>query len=505
MKVSGNVKKYILSIDQGTSSTRAIIFNKKGEIKGVAQEELTNFFPQPGWVEQDANEIWLSTLAVLSQLFIKSSIEPEQIEAIGITNQRETTIIWDQETGLPVYHAIVWQSRQSSQICEELLANNYSEFFFNKTGLPIDAYFSATKIKWIMENVPGVKEKAQAGKLLFGTVDSWLLWNLSKNKIHATDYSNAARTMLYNIYDLKWDQEILKLLDIPESILPQVMDSSHLYDVTNSAHFFGLEIPIAAIAGDQQAALFGQSCFEQGMSKNTYGTGCFILMNTGKQAVKSQNGLITTIAWGLNNEITYALEGSIFATGSAVQWLRDSLKIIDSSAQSEELANELVDNGGVYLVPAFVGLGSPYWDMEAKAAIFGLTRGSTKQHVSRATLESIAYQTKDIIDIMCQEANIKIKNLKVDGGAANNEMLMQFQADILATEIIVPTVNETTALGAAYLAGLACNYFSSLTDIENNWQMAKKFKVAMTAKTREKYYRNWKKAVNACRMFKEDN
>ncbi|MDL2211385.1 glycerol kinase GlpK [Erysipelotrichaceae bacterium OttesenSCG-928-M19] len=498
------MEKYILAIDQGTSSTRAIVFNKEGHVKAMAQQELTNYFPHPGWVEQDAVEIWLSTLAVLSQLFIKESIKPEQIKAIGITNQRETTVIWDKNTGIPVYNAIVWQSRQSSDICEFLIENNYQEIFQNKTGLPIDAYFSATKIKWLFDNVTGVKEKANNGDLLFGTIDTWLLWNLSKNKVHFTDYTNASRTMIYNIYDLKWDQELLDILEIPTSILPKVKDSSQIYDYTNPAHFFGLEIPIAGMAGDQQAALFGQACFEAGSMKNTYGTGCFMLMNTAHKPVKSKNGLITTIAWGLDNKITYALEGSIFVAGSAVQWLRDSLKIIDTAAQSETDAQKVADNGGVYLVPAFVGLGSPYWDMDAKAAIFGLTRGSTKHHITRATLEAIAYQTKDIIEIMCQEANLELKTLKVDGGATANSLLMQFQADILDTDIVLPTNSETTALGAAYLAGLACNYYDSLADIKNNWQINKEYHSKMTKPIREKYYRNWKKAIEATKLFKEE-
>ena len=380
------MEKYILSLDQGTSSTRAIIFNKEGIAVAQAQQELTNYFAKSGWVEQDANEIWLSVLGVLSQLFINSEIKPHQIASIGITNQRETTVMWDKETGIPVYKAIVWQSRQSASICDDLIARGYEKLVREKTGLPIDAYFSATKIKWIIDNVAGVKEKIADESILFGTIDSWLLWNLAKNKVHATDYTNASRTMIYNIHTLTWDDELLEMLDISKSILPKVRDCSYLYDYTNPAHFFGLEIPIGGIAGDQQAALFGQACFETGMMKNTYGTGCFMLMNTGNKAISSNNGLITTIAWGLNNEITYALEGSIFVAGSAVQWLRDSLQIIDNATQSEEYALEVRDNGGVYLVPAFVGLGSPYWDMEAKGAILGLSRGSTKNHLIRATL-----------------------------------------------------------------------------------------------------------------------
>ncbi|MDH6603507.1 glycerol kinase [Bacilli bacterium PM5-9] len=496
------MEKYILSLDQGTSSTRAIIFNKNGKVIDQAQQELTNYFEKPGWVEQDASEIWLSTLSVLSQLFINSKIKPEQISCIGITNQRETTILWDKETGIPLYKAIVWQSRQSAEICDELSQKNYANTFLEKTGLPIDPYFSATKIKWMIDNVSGVKEKIESGNVLFGTVDSWLLWNLSKNKVHATDYTNASRTMMYNIHELKWDDDILNILNIPKEILPKVCNSSHLYDYTNPAHFFGLEVPISAIAGDQQAALFGQSCFDEGMMKNTYGTGCFMLMNTGFKAIKSNNGLITTIAWGLDNKITYALEGSIFVAGSAIQWLRDSLELIENASQSEELANEIKDNGGVYLVPAFVGLGSPYWDMDAKGAIFGLTRGSTKAHLTRATLESIAYQTKDIVELMCEESKINLKKLKVDGGACANNMLMQFQADILNVDIDLPLSMETTALGVAYLAGLQCGIYNSIEEIKENYKVSKCYKAQMSDDKRNEYYQKWKVAINACQAFK---
>lgn len=496
------MKKYILAIDQGTTSTRAIIFDKRGKVIDMAQQEIENYFPQPGWVEQDANEIWLSMLSVLSQLFINSKVKPEEIDSIGLTNQRETTIIWDKETGIPIYRAIVWQSRQTSDICDNLIELGYEKLVRNKTGLPIDAYFSATKIRWILDNVPNAQQKADNGDLLFGTIDTWLLWNLSKNKKHVTDYSNASRTMIYNIYDLTWDQELLNILNIPKNMLPEVCCSSHFFDTTNPSHFFGLEVPLAGIAGDQQAALFGQTCFETGMMKNTYGTGCFMLLNTGAKPVISHHGLITTIAWGLDGNITYALEGSIFVAGSAVQWLRDSLKIIDDASESELYASKVVDNGGVYLVPAFVGLGSPYWDMDAKGAMFGLTRGTSKEHIIRATLESIGYQTKDIVEVMKQESMIDLKLLKVDGGATNNGLLMQFQSDILNVNIDVPTIKETTALGAAYLAGLATGYYKSLDDIKDNWLLAQKYTPKMVHSVREENYSNWKKAIKATRTFK---
>ena len=498
------MEKYILSIDQGTSSTRAIIFDKQGNIINMAQQELENYFPKPGWVEQDANEIWLSVLNVLSKLFVNNRVKPEQIQGIGITNQRETTVLWDKNTGRPIYKAIVWQSRQSADICDQLIIDGYQELITNKTGLPIDAFFSATKIKWIIDNIEGYKEKIESGNILFGTIDTWILWNLSKNKVHATDHSNASRTMLYNIHELKWDDEILNLLEIPKNILPKVENSSHLFDVTNSAHFFDLEIPIAGIAGDQQAALFGQTCFEVGMMKNTYGTGCFMLMNTGNEAITSNKGLITTIAWGLDGEITYALEGSIFVAGSAIQWLRDSLRIIDDAFQSEEYARKEHDNGGVYVVPAFVGLGSPYWDMDAKASILGLTRGSNKNHIIRATLESIAYQTKDIVQLMKEESNIELKRLKVDGGATENKLLMQFQSDILNVDIDLPSTKETTALGVAYLAGLKCGFYESLSEIQNNWQVAQKFQADMCDKMRNNYYKKWKLAIKATQLFEEE-
>ncbi|MEG0283558.1 MAG: glycerol kinase GlpK [Erysipelotrichales bacterium] len=496
------MKEYILSIDQGTTSTRAIIFDAQGKVIDIAQQELQNTFQHPGWVEQDANEIWLSVLSVLSLLFINSKIKPEQINSIGITNQRETTVVWNKETGIPVYKAIVWQSRQSSEICERLQDDGYEDIIKEKTGLPLDAYFSASKIKWLFENDESLYQEAQDGKLLFGTIDTWLVWNLSKTKRHISDYSNASRTMLYNIYDLKWDEELLEIFDIPSNMLPEVCCSSHIYDYTNPSHFFGLEVPIAGIAGDQQAALFGQICHEEGTMKNTYGTGCFMLLNTGKSAIKSKTGLVTTIAWGINNEINYALEGSIFVAGSAVQWLRDSLEIINDAKQSQDYAFNVSDNGGVYLVPAFVGLGSPHWDSDAKAAIFGLTRGSNKYHITRATLESIGYQTKDIVEVMKKESKIELRQLKVDGGATNNKFLMQFQSDILDIPIEVPANNETTALGVAYLAGLATGFYKSSDDFKKCSQNLKEYQPNMSNKVRDELYSNWQKAVKATQMFK---
>lgn len=495
------MKKYILAIDQGTTSTRVIAFNKQGEIIASSNQEIKNIFVKPGWVEQDANDIWLSTLSVLSHLFINNKIKPEEIVSIGITNQRETTVVWDKRTGIPIYKAIVWQSRQSDYICEQLKTKNYADLIHKKTGLLIDAYFSATKIKWILDNVEGAKEKAENGDLLFGTIDSWLLWNLSKNKVHATDYSNASRTMLYNINDLTWDQELLDILDIPQSLLPQVENSATFYDVTNPDYFFGQEIPITALIGDQQASLFGHKCLEPGEMKNTYGTGCFMLMNVGNKPIYSSNGLLTTIAWGLDNKITYAFEGSIFVAGSAIQWLRDELKIINSSSESEAKANQVKDNGGVYVVPAFVGLGSPYWDMEVKAAILGLTRGSNDAHIVRATLEAIAYQVKDIIELMQQESAIPISSLNVDGGASANNLLMQFQADILNASIILANHKETTALGCAYLAGLNNNFFEDFSQLKH-FQSRKIFYPKMNEEQRVTYYQKWLLAINCVRNFK---
>ncbi|ERJ11633.1 Glycerol kinase protein [Haloplasma contractile SSD-17B] len=491
-----------MSIDQGTTSSRAIIFNKKGDAISVAQKEFQQIFPKPGWVEHNANEIWLSVLAVIAESLVKGNIEPTQIEAIGITNQRETAVVWDKKTGAPIYNAIVWQSRQTSGICDELRENGYSDLFRDKTGLLIDAYFSGTKVKWILDNVQGAREKAEKGDLLFGTIDTWLIWKLSGGAAHVTDYTNASRTLMYNIYDLKWDDELLEILNVPKSMLPEVKPSSHVYAHTVTHHFFGQEIPIAGVAGDQQAALFGQACYTKGMAKNTYGTGCFMLMQTGDEAIKSNHGLLTTIAWGLDGKVEYALEGSIFVAGSSVQWLRDGLRMFNKASDSETYAKRVDSTDGVYVVPAFVGLGTPYWDSDARGAIFGLTRGTSKEHLIRATLESIAYQTKDVLKAMEEDSNIQLKSLRVDGGAVKNDFLMQFQADILGTSVDRPTVNETTALGAAYLAGLAVGYWSSKEEIAKSWKIDQTFNSQLDDDTRVSLYDGWKKAVNSTMTYK---
>lgn len=498
------MEKYILAIDAGTTSNRAIIFNQKTEIIGIAQEEFTQYFPHPGWVEHDANEIWLGVLSVMSSVLIKTKIKPEQIAAIGITNQRETTVIWDKNTGLPIYHALVWQSRQSSDICDELKAKGYEDLFRDKTGLVIDAYFSGTKVKWLLDHVEGAKEKALNGELLFGTIDTWIVWKLSGGKAHVTDYSNASRTLMYNIYDLKWDEELLKILDIPLTLLPEVKPSSYKYTKTAPYHFFNQEVSISGIAGDQQAALFGQACFSPGSAKNTYGTGSFMLMNTGEKGIKSNRGLVTTIAWGVDNKVEYALEGSIFVTGSAIQWIRDGLEMIHNASESEKIALETNDNDGVYFVPAFVGLGAPYWDDKARGALFGLTRGTSYKHIVRAALESIAYQTRDVLQAMEQDSQIKLESLKVDGGAVKNEFLMQFQADILGVKVERPIVQETTALGAAFLAGLAVGFWTSKEDVKKHWQIDKVFKPMCEENKREKLYKDWQVAVKSTQSFKPE-
>lgn len=493
---------YILALDQGTTSSRAILFDHQGDIVEVAQREFEQFFPHPGWVEHDANEIWTSVLSCIADVLRKAEIEPSQVAGIGITNQRETTVVWDKTTGRPIYQAIVWQSRQTEEICEELREAGYEKIFKDKTGLLIDPYFSGTKVKWILDNVEGARERAENGELLFGTVDSWLVYKLSGGSVHITDFSNASRTLMYNIYDLQWDDELLEILQVPKSMLPEVKNSSEIYAHTVDYHFFGQEIPIAGIAGDQQAALFGQACFDKGMAKNTYGTGCFMLMNTGEEAVPSEHGLLTTIAWSIDGKVEYALEGSIFVAGSAVQWLRDGLQIIESAAQSEELAMRIPSTDGVYVVPAFVGLGTPYWDSDARGAVFGLTRGTTKEHFTRATLESLAYQTKDVLDAMIIDSNIELKALRVDGGAVQNDFLMQFQSDMLDVPVERPIIQETTALGAAYLAGLAVGYWTDRDEIKAQWQNEKTFTSTFTDEQRAKLYDGWKKAVRATRMFK---
>ena len=498
------MEKYILSIDQGTTSSRAILFNQDGTIKGVAQREFKQFFPKSGWVEHDANEIWTSVLAVIAEVFNENDISPEQIAGIGITNQRETTVVWDKKTNRPIYHAIVWQSRQTQGICQELKDKGLEDKFREKTGLLLDPYFAGTKVKWILDNVDGAREKAENGDLLFGTIDSWLVWKLSGGKAHITDYTNASRTLVYDIHDLEWDKELLDILEIPESMLPEVKESSEVYAKTIDYHFFGHEVPIAGIAGDQQAALFGQACFNRGDVKNTYGTGGFMLMNTGEEAVASKNGLLTTIAYGLDGKVNYALEGSIFVSGSAIQWLRDGLRMINSAPQTENYAERVESSEGVYVVPAFVGLGTPYWDAEARGAIFGLTRGTEKEHFIRATLESLCYQTRDVLEAMNSDSQIEVNNLRVDGGAVKNNFIMQFQADLLNVGVERPEINETTALGAAYLAGLAVGFWSSKDEIANRWKLEEKFEPKMEEKQREKLYKGWQKAVEATQVFKLD-
>jgi glycerol kinase len=494
------MKKYILAIDQGTTSSRAIVFDKKGNIIAVAQQEFTQFFPKPGWVEHDANEIWQSVQNVVREVL--REIKPTDIAAIGITNQRETAVVWDKRTGKPIYNAIVWQSRQTMGICDELKAKGLDPSVRAKTGLLIDAYFSGTKIKWMLDNVAGARADAEAGHLLFGTIDTWILWNLTTEKTHATDYTNASRTMLYNIHDLKWDDELTTALTVPKSMLPKVMDSSGIFGTADASVLGIAGIPVSGIAGDQQAALFGQACFTEGMAKNTYGTGCFMLMNTGEKAVSSKNGLLTTIAWGVGGKVEYALEGSIFVAGSAVKWLRDAVELVKEAADTEGYAKSIAENDGVYVVPAFVGLGTPYWDSEVRGAIFGLTRGSGKAHIIRATLESIAFQTKDVLSIMEKDSGIKLKALRVDGGAVKNGFLMQFQSNLLGTRVERPVVQETTALGAAYLAGLAVGFWADYADIATNWQLEKAFKPKMKRNVASKLYKGWQLAVKAARVFK---
>lgn len=494
--------EYILSLDQGTTSSRAILFNKKGEVIHTSQKEIKQYFPHPGWVEHNPNEIFSSILSVIAAVLSDSCVKPDEIIGIGITNQRETTVVWDKETGIPIYNAIVWQSRQTSSICDQLKNQGYNDLFREKTGLLIDAYFSGTKVKWILDHVDGARENAERGKLLFGTIDTWLIWKLSGAKCHVTDYSNASRTLIYNIFDLKWDEELLQILQIPIKMLPEVKSSSEIYGYTSANHFFGKEIPIAGIAGDQQAALFGQACFEKGMAKNTYGTGCFMLMNTGEKAVRSQHGLLTTIAWGLNNKVEYALEGSIFVAGSAIQWLRDGLRMLNNAQDSEKYAMKVASTEGVYVVPAFVGLGTPYWDSDVRGAVFGLTRGTAKEHFIRATLESLAYQTKDVLSAMESDSKLKLKKLRVDGGAVKNNFLMEFQADILNVPVERPTINETTALGVAYLAGLATGFWDSQEEIAAKWAIDCSFNPSMQEENRTQLYNGWKKAIHAAMAFK---
>lgn len=489
-------KKFILALDQGTTSSRAILFDQQGDLVKIAQREYAQIYPQTGWVEHDPMEIWATQSAMAREVLERTGTRPTEIAAIGITNQRETTIIWDKNTGRPIYNAIVWQCRRTASICDDLKEKDLEDYVKENTGLVIDAYFSGTKIKWILDNVKGAREKAERGDLLFGTVDTWLVWNLTRGKVHVTDYSNASRTMLYNIKSLSWDEKLLKELDIPPSILPDVRPSSEVYGYTDEKTFGGAKIPIAGIAGDQQAALFGQGCFEEGMAKNTYGTGCFMLMNTGNKMISSNNGLLTTIAWGIDGEVHYALEGSIFMAGALIQWLRDELQLIDDAKDSECLASRVKDNNGVYVVPAFVGLGAPYWDMYARGSILGLTRGANRNHIVRASLEAIAYQTRDVIEAMQEDSEISLKALKVDGGAVINNFLMQFQSDILNVSVDRPKIIETAALGAAYLAGLAVGFWDNKEEIKDQWFVDKTFQPEMKEETREDFYKSWKKAVS---------
>ena len=486
--------KYVMALDAGTTSNRCILFNEKGQMCSVAQREFRQIFPKPGWVEHDANEIWASQLGVAVEAMNMIDASAADIAAIGITNQRETTILWDKNIGEPVYNAIVWQCRRTSEYCDSLKEKGLTEKFRKKTGLVIDAYFSATKIKWILDNVPGVRERAENGDILFCTVETWLIWKLTKGKAHVTDYSNAARTMLFNINTLEWDDEILQELDIPGAILPKVMPSSCVYGMADPA-FLGGEIPISGAAGDQQAALFGQTCFQAGDAKSTYGTGCFLLMNTGEKLVFSENGLITTIAWGLDGKVTYALEGSVFVAGAAIQWLRDEMRIIDSAEDSEYMAKKVKDTNGCYVVPAFTGLGAPYWDQYARGTIVGITRGVNKYHIIRATLESLAYQVNDDLVAMKADSGIALSSLKVDGGASANNFLMQTQSDIINVPVNRPQCVETTAMGAAYLAGLAVGYWKDLEDIKSNWMVDRTFVPVLEEKTRTERIQGWKKAV----------
>jgi glycerol kinase len=497
-------KKYIMALDAGTTSNRAIIFDQDSHIIGVSQKEFTQYFPKPGWVEHDANEILKTMMDVMQGALEQAGLIAADIAAIGITNQRETTVVWDKKTGCPVYNAIVWQSRQTADICEDLKRQGLVDEFKDKTGLVIDAYFSGTKVKWILDTVPGAREKAEKGDLLFGTIDCWLIWKLTEGQVHVTDYSNASRTLMFNIKELKWDDQLLEYLTVPKNMLPEVRPSSEVYG-TMSPSILGASIKIAGAAGDQQAALFGQTCFEPGMAKNTYGTGCFMLMNTGTEPIASKNGLVTTIAWGLDGKVEYALEGSIFVAGSAIQWLRDGIRIIDTAPDSEWVAKRVPDSDGVYVVPAFVGLGAPYWDMNARGMIIGITRGTKKSHIVRATLDSMAYQTKDVLGAMEADSGIKLAALKVDGGAVANNMLMQFQADILDVPVDRPQVIETTALGAAYLAGLAVGVWHSKDELKDSWKLQNRFEPQMDPKQAASYYKGWRKAVKHAMNWLSDD
>ncbi len=497
-------KKYVLALDQGTTSSRAILFDKQANIAGVSQQEFKQIYPKPGWVEHDPMEIWRSQMAVALEVLQKNNVSPAEISAIGITNQRETTVVWNKHTGKPIHNAIVWQDRRTAVICDAMAKRGLTDHVRKNTGLVIDAYFSGTKINWILDNVDGARELAEQGDLLFGTIDTWLIWKMTNGVSHVTDYSNASRTLLYNILDLDWDPKLIEELKIPMSMLPKVQNSSSEFGTSDPALFDGVGIPICGVAGDQQAALFGQACFKAGMAKNTYGTGCFMLMNTGNEPVHSKAGLLTTIAWGLDGKINYALEGSVFIAGAAVQWLRDGLKIIDTAPDSEYFAGQVSDSEGVYVVPAFAGLGAPYWDMYARGAIFGLTRGTSKAHLVRATLDSLAYQTRDVLDAMKADSGIQLSSLRVDGGASANNLLMQFQSDILNVPIDRPKVIETTALGAAYLAGLSTGFYQ-LDSISSNWQKDQTFQADMADEQRSKLYKGWQRAVERSMSWEEEN
>lgn len=489
------IKKYILALDQGTTGSRAVIFDRFGRIVGIDYKEIKQIYPKPGWVEHDPIDIWETQISVAKSVLKKADIYPKEIAAIGITNQRETTIVWNKKTGKPIYNAIVWQCRRTSDLCKELRNSCFEQYIHTNTGLKLDPYFSSTKIKWILDNVKSSNNLVNRSQLLFGNVDSWLIWNLTGGRIHATDYSNASRTMLYNIKDLKWDQNILKELNIPSNMLPDVKPSSYIYGYTHPELFDGISIPIASNAGDQQAALFGQACFSEGTVKNTYGTGCFMLMNTGNRCIHSKNGLLTTIAWGIDNNVEYALEGSVFIAGAVIQWLRDEMRLIDNVGQSEEIALSIDDTNGVYLVPAFVGLGTPYWDTYARGTIVGLTRGTGKNHIVRAALESIAYQTCDVIRVMEEDSGVKINLLRTDGNAASNNFLMQFQADLLNIVVSRPIIKETTSMGAAFMAGLAVGFWQDKDEISSKWISDKNFLPIMESNIRSSKYNGWKRAV----------
>ncbi|NNC23796.1 glycerol kinase GlpK [Salinisphaera sp. USBA-960] len=498
-------KKYMLAIDQGTTSSRSILFNHDGEIAGIAQREFEQIFPKPGWVEHKPRSIITTVMTTVTELLNDTGVPVSEIAGIGITNQRETTVVWDKNTGEPVYDAIVWQSRHSAAICDEMRDDATEKLIHDKTGLLLDAYFSATKIKWLFDNVEGVRERAHNGELLFGTMDTWVIWNLTGGEAHVTDVTNASRTLLYDIYNCQWDQDLMDLFDVPASMLPAVKSSSEVYGHINARYMFGRQIPICGIAGDQQSALFGQACFDPGMAKNTYGTGCFTLMNTGTTPQLSENGLLTTIAWSIDGQVEYALEGSIFVAGSVVQWLRDSMRMLGRSGDTEEYAERAGSNDGVYFVPAFVGLGAPYWESHCRGAVFGLTRGTEKEHFIRAAVESMAYQTCDVLDAMQADAGQSLKELRADGGAINNNFLAQFQADMLGVDLLRPGVNETTAQGAAYLAGLAVGFWTSKEEIAKIWKVDKTFEPNISEKEREKRYKGWQKAIQATMAFRIDD